>query len=428
MKRTVVLLIAVAALLFVDIASAANTYEDLRDRFVIDLPEGWQIQPQTNDRVYVFKRDNDSIILEYVPNTNDPGELLKKALTTLKLSGLNNPAPEGDVKSLTVNGNPARWGVYKSEMDIGNIRVALFGLLGCVSLKEHGVYFMSILNQNNKAVLSEPLEKAFQSIRSPGQALTRASDLKAVPVETAAESPKTLEHESVFGTAIAEFSMTINPSKAKPAEVSINKEILPKINTVAVVGFKNSPKNDCGMLPPQCPAPQALCSYPYANDGSVIADRVAKQIMKSFAFKVIDREQIENILKEQAFQLSGAIDSKAAVDIGKIIGADAVIFGKVNSCLYGLHYYCKGKQLSQPIGIVNISLKMVSIETAEFIMLADLELTAYNLLDQPVKMEYDKVINNPMYYVEKIPALDAVISEVVKAVATPLITSKKDAR
>ena len=59
MKRTVVLLIAVAALLFVDIASAANTYEDLRDRFVIDLPEGWQIQPQTNDRVYVFKRDND---------------------------------------------------------------------------------------------------------------------------------------------------------------------------------------------------------------------------------------------------------------------------------------------------------------------------------------------------------------------------------
>ena len=59
MKRTVVLLLAVAALLFVDIASAANTYEDLRDRFVIDLPEGWQIQPQTNDRVYVFKRDND---------------------------------------------------------------------------------------------------------------------------------------------------------------------------------------------------------------------------------------------------------------------------------------------------------------------------------------------------------------------------------
>ena len=61
-------------------------------------------------------------------------------------------------------------------------------------------------------------------------------------------------------------------------------------------------------------------------------------------------------------------------------------------------------------------------------MFADLELTAYNLLDQPVKMEYDKVINNPMYYVEKIPALDAVISEVVKAVTTPLITSKKDAR
>jgi hypothetical protein len=219
MKRTTIPLLAVVILLFVDMASAANTYEDLRGRFVIDLPEGWQLQPQTDDRVYVFKRDTDSIILEYVSNTNDPGELLKKALTTLNLSGLKNPAPEGDVKSLTVNGNPARWGVYKSEMDIGNIKVTLFGLLGCVALKENGVYFMSILNETSKAVLSQPLEKMFQSIRSPGQALTGVSDSKAVSVETTAAGPTTWEHESV--------TLTLPPGwKEKQRLQSFEKEVI----------------------------------------------------------------------------------------------------------------------------------------------------------------------------------------------------------
>jgi hypothetical protein len=219
MKKILVLLLAVAVLFLVDNASAANTYEDLRGRFVIDLPEGWQLQPQTDDRVYVFKRDNDSIILEYLPNTNDPGKLLGKGLTTLNLSGLKNPAPEGDVKSLMVNGNPARWGVYKSEIEVGKIRVTVFGLLGSVALKEHGVYFMSILNQKNKAVLSEPLEKAFQSIRSPGQALTGVSDLKTVSSEAAAASPTTWQHPSV--------SLTL-PSgwKEKPRLQSFEKEVI----------------------------------------------------------------------------------------------------------------------------------------------------------------------------------------------------------
>lgn len=183
------------------------------------LSEGWQLQPQTDDRVYVFKRDSDSIILEYVPHTNDPGELLKKALTTLTLSGLKNPAPEGDLKSLTVNRNPAHWGVYRKEMDIGKIKEVLFGLLGSVSLQEHGVYFVSIFNENREDVLSESLEKAFQSIRSPGQALTGARDMKTVPVETAAASPTAWAHDSV--------SLILPPGwKQKPKLQSFEEEAI----------------------------------------------------------------------------------------------------------------------------------------------------------------------------------------------------------
>jgi hypothetical protein len=219
MKRSAPLVLAIAILIFVNIASAANTYEDLRGRFVIDLPEGWQLQPQTEDTVYVFKRDNDSIILEYVLSTNDPDQLLKKALVTLNLSGLRNASPEGEVKSLTVNGNPARWGVYKSEMNVGSIKVTLFGLVGSVSLKERGVYFLSIMNQNKKAVLDEPLKKAFQSIRNPGQAVTGVSDVKAVSAKTGAGSPTPWEHESV--------KIILPPGwKEKPKLQSFEKEVI----------------------------------------------------------------------------------------------------------------------------------------------------------------------------------------------------------
>ncbi|RJQ78990.1 MAG: hypothetical protein C4519_11625 [Desulfobacteraceae bacterium] len=197
MKRTIVLLLAFTFWHLAGIAAPADAYEDLRGRFVIDLPEGWQLQPQTDDRVYVFKKDGDSIILEYVLHTSDPGELLKKALATLGLSGLKKPVLEGDLESLSINGHPARWGMYKSEMAVGGTQVTLFSRLGCVSLDEHGVYFMSIFNQTRKAELSRPLAKAFQSIRAPGQALTGASAVRSVPAETAAPAPTAWQHEFV---------------------------------------------------------------------------------------------------------------------------------------------------------------------------------------------------------------------------------------
>ena len=35
-------------------AGAQTTYEDPQGRFAIDIPKGWQLAPQTDDKVFVF--------------------------------------------------------------------------------------------------------------------------------------------------------------------------------------------------------------------------------------------------------------------------------------------------------------------------------------------------------------------------------------
>jgi PBP1b-binding outer membrane lipoprotein LpoB len=44
-------------------------------------------------------------------------------------------------------------------------------------------------------------------------------------------------------------------------------------------------------------------------------------------FKVLSRERLNELLDEQSLSLSGAIDEKSAVELGKLIGVDAFIDG-----------------------------------------------------------------------------------------------------
>jgi hypothetical protein len=192
---------------------------NLRGRFVIDLPEGWQLDPQTDTRVYVFKGDDKSIIMEFVANTNDAEALLNKGVGMLRMSGLENPVLEGQLTELTVNGNPARWGAYKSDMKVGKMTITLYGLLGGVSLGENGVYYLAIINKSDLAAWKEPFEKAFQSIRNVDQVVTGVSGAKEVAVVSTPGTPTAWEHKLA--------SLTLPPGwTEKQTLKSFEKEVI----------------------------------------------------------------------------------------------------------------------------------------------------------------------------------------------------------
>ena len=51
---------------------------------------------------------------------------------------------------------------------------------------------------------------------------------------------------------------------------------------------------------------------------------------KTGSVDVLERTQMEEILKEQGFQLSGCVDSSCAVEIGKVLSADIIVMGNIN--------------------------------------------------------------------------------------------------
>lgn len=63
--------------------------------------------------------------------------------------------------------------------------------------------------------------------------------------------------------------------------------------------------------------------------GTGISDMIVTDLLEKNCFRLIEREQIDKILKEQDFGASGRVDPKTAAKIGKILGVQYIIIGKV---------------------------------------------------------------------------------------------------
>lgn len=64
--------------------------------------------------------------------------------------------------------------------------------------------------------------------------------------------------------------------------------------------------------------------------GSGMADMLTTSLVKSGKFMVIERQQLEAVLKEQAMGLSGAITPQSAAQVGKLLGVELMVMGSVN--------------------------------------------------------------------------------------------------
>lgn len=59
-------------------------------------------------------------------------------------------------------------------------------------------------------------------------------------------------------------------------------------------------------------------------------DRMVAQLVELRRFKVIERSKLEEVLQEQRLQVSGVVDDRTAVDVGRVAGADAIVVGTVS--------------------------------------------------------------------------------------------------
>jgi TolB-like protein len=65
------------------------------------------------------------------------------------------------------------------------------------------------------------------------------------------------------------------------------------------------------------------------SEAAVISERLRVELINTQAFRVMERSQMEAILKEQGLQQSGCTDNSCAVEIGRLLGVEHMIIGTI---------------------------------------------------------------------------------------------------
>jgi len=70
-------------------------------------------------------------------------------------------------------------------------------------------------------------------------------------------------------------------------------------------------------------------NYGWYQVGRAAQDMMVTALVKGDAFRVIDRERLQALMQEKNLSLSGDIDPKTAVKVGKLLGVEYVIVGAI---------------------------------------------------------------------------------------------------
>jgi TolB-like protein len=95
------------------------------------------------------------------------------------------------------------------------------------------------------------------------------------------------------------------------------------------------------------------------GSGAVISERLITRIVNEKVYKIVDRQNLEDILKEQKLQISGIVDTETAKSLGKILGVDAVITGTM---------------LNINNNQIELNAKLIKTETAEILAASSIKI------------------------------------------------------
>jgi TolB-like protein len=104
--------------------------------------------------------------------------------------------------------------------------------------------------------------------------------------------------------------------------------------------------------------------------GKAVSSMLTTELMGRSGLRVIERHQLQDLLTEQKLALSGRVDESTAVEIGKLLGAQYMIYGQVTSIATQLR----------------MDMRAVDVETSEILEAQKMNASTDELLDVVVEM------------------------------------------
>jgi hypothetical protein len=128
------------------------------------------------------------------------------------------------------------------------------------------------------------------------------------------------------------------------------------------------------------------------SSARIITDRIRSELVNSGVFRLIERAEMDNILKEQGFQKSGACDDQTClVEVGQLLGVDRMIAGSIGKL--GAMY--------------TISMRMIDVGSAEIVATVNEDCSC--LIEEFIAQSVPAVVR------KMIRKLDIPVSEAQKA-------------
>jgi len=113
------------------------------------------------------------------------------------------------------------------------------------------------------------------------------------------------------------------------------------------------------------------------NSGKSFGDLLTNRLFESKKFEVLDRDNLGRVMSEHSLNASGAVDTSTAVELGKLIGASALIAGnvnldyKVNNSKDNPYKDKKGNYhqrfVKEGTATINANLKVIDLQTGKIV-------------------------------------------------------------
>jgi len=97
------------------------------------------------------------------------------------------------------------------------------------------------------------------------------------------------------------------------------------------------------------------------DGGRVVAGILAAELANLDNINIIERQRVTKIMDEQSLQQSGMVNSESAIEIGELVGADAVIIGELTD-------YVAWENIGAYGSTISFSMRMIETKSSNVIL------------------------------------------------------------
>jgi len=203
-------------------------------------------------------------------------------------------------------------------------------------------------------------------------------------------------------------------SACAPSKSVKTQQTLSVNETEKVVSKYTGPKRRIGVV-----EFENKSAYGQGRLGGAASDILVTELVKSGKFIVVERDRMSKIMEEQKLQTQGLIDSQTAVQIGQIMGLEAIVVGSVSQ--FGVKKEGSDYLITQSkrqVAEVAVDLRLIDVQSGQ-VILADsgkgrAKTTKASFLGMGTKGGYDETLEGEALRAALVQFVDNAASQLNK--------------